>query len=146
MLDGWEQVASTSLDCRRDDLSTASVTRCELNSTEQVLAKVAELPGAIGYSELNLTTRRTGLRTLALDGRRASVEALEKGDDSYPYYGAEYAYTYRRPPANSLADSFLAHIRRGTAQSVIRNHGHMPCETATGARLCDERARHDEGS
>lgn len=143
VLRGWEQVASTSLDCRRDDLSTARVTRCELDSTEQVLAKVAELPGAIGYSELNLTARRTGLRRLALDGRAASVETLERGDATYPYYGAEYAYTYRRPPANSLADSFLAHVRRGTAQSVIRNHGHVPCETATGARLCDERARDD---
>lgn len=144
VLDGWEQVASTSLDCRRDDLSAASVTRCELDSTEQVLAKVADTPGAIGYSELTLATSRAGLHALALDGHEASVETLEKGDDTYPYYGAEYAYTYRRPPANSLADSFLAHVRRGTAQSVIRGHGHVPCETATGARLCDERARNDE--
>jgi ABC-type phosphate transport system substrate-binding protein len=144
VLDGWEQVASTSLDCRRDDLSAASVTRCELDSTEQVLAKVADTPGAIGYSELTLATSRAGLHALALDGHEASVETLEKGDDTYPYYGAEYAYTYRRPPANSLADSFLAHIRRGTAQSVISGHGHVPCETATGARLCDERARVDQ--
>ncbi|MGW0711033.1 PstS family phosphate ABC transporter substrate-binding protein [Streptomyces sp. NPDC002643] len=144
VLDGWERVASTSLDCRRDDLS-AAVTRCELDSTEQVLAKVAEIPGAIGYTELTLAAGRPGLRRLSLDGHAASVDRLERGDATYPYYGAEYAYTYRRPAADSLADSFLAHIRRGTAQNVIRGHGHVPCETATGARLCDERARDDEG-
>ncbi|WP_055717720.1 PstS family phosphate ABC transporter substrate-binding protein [Streptomyces torulosus] len=146
VLNGWERVPSTSLDCRRDDLSAPdAVTRCELDSTEQVLTTVARLPGAIGYSELTVATGRPGLLGLALDGREPSVENLETGDASYPYYGAEYAYTYRRPPADSLADSFLAHLRRGTAQSVIRGQGHVPCETATGARLCDERAREDGG-
>ncbi|WP_338146155.1 PstS family phosphate ABC transporter substrate-binding protein [Streptomyces scabichelini] len=145
VLDSWERVPSTSLDCRGKEDSSYPVTRCELDSTEQVLDKVAELPGAIGYSELSQAMDHNGLRRLAIDGRQSSVEDLEQGENAYPYYGLEYAYTYRRPSPSSLADSFLAYVRRGPAQSVIRGHGHVPCETVTGAELCDEKARSDEG-
>ncbi|WP_246568410.1 PstS family phosphate ABC transporter substrate-binding protein [Streptomyces flaveus] len=144
VLDSWERVPSTSLDCGSKDDSSYPVTRCELGSTEQVLDTVAATAGAIGYSELSQATERRDLRRLAIDGHEASVEDLEKGRNAYPYYGLEYAYTYRRPSANSLTDSFLAYVRRGTAQSVIRGHGHVPCETVTGAKLCDEKARSDE--
>ncbi|GAA2637248.1 hypothetical protein GCM10010307_34620 [Streptomyces vastus] len=137
-------VPSTSLDCRSKDDASSPVTRCELDSTQQVLDTLAEIPGSIGYSELSQATERRGLRRLAIDGHQSSVENLEKGGTAYPYYGLEYAYTYRRPSASSLADSFLAYVRRGTGQSVIRGHGHVPCETVTGGKLCDEKARSDE--
>ncbi len=143
VLDSWEQVPSTSLDCRGQSPSSAPA-RCELDSTQQVLDTVAELDGAIGYSELNQTAGRDGLTRLTIDGHEPSVEDLENGDNAYPYYGLEYAYTYRRPSAGSLAGSFLAYIRSGSAQNLIRGQGHVSCETTTGAQLCDEQAKNDE--
>ncbi|MEV0480141.1 substrate-binding domain-containing protein [Streptomyces sp. NPDC050508] len=130
------EIANSSVDCVHKDDPTAPVIRCELDSTEQVLAQVAELPGAIGYSELTLASGAKGLHTLQLDGHPPSVDAIEHGTSAYPYREIEYAYTYGRPPADSLASSFLTYLSRGNGQDVIRTHGHIPCWTAEGMKLC----------
>jgi hypothetical protein len=113
------------LDRVHKDDATAPVVRCELDSTEQVLSTVAGLPGAIGSSEVNPATGYKGLHRLTLHGHTASVEDLEHGTSSYPYREIEYAYTYGRPPADSLASGFLTCISRGNGQDVIRTHGHL---------------------
>ncbi|MHA5054206.1 substrate-binding domain-containing protein [Streptomyces sp. SD15] len=135
---GRGEIANSSLDCVSKDDVTAPVVRCELDSTDQVLSTVARLPGAIGYSELNLATGYKGLRRLTLDGHRPSVEQLEHGAGDYPYREIEYAYTYGQPPADSLASSFLAYISRGSGQDVIRTHGHLPCGTPVGLKICGD--------
>lgn len=112
VLGAWERVPSTSLDCVRKDDATAPVTRCELDSTQKVLDTVAEIPGAIGYSELTLAASTTrGCRPVALDGAAASVADIENGRSDYPYRGVEYAYTYNRPPMR-LARRELPRLRR----------------------------------
>ncbi|MFJ3823174.1 substrate-binding domain-containing protein [Streptomyces nodosus] len=136
---GRGEIANSSLDCVHKDDATAPVVRCELDSTEQVLNAVATLPGAIGYSELNLAEGHSGLRLPALDGHRPSVEELEHGGSDYPYREIEYAYTYGQPPADSLASSFLTYISRGSGQDIIRTHGHLPCGTPVGLRICGGR-------
>ncbi|PZT68983.1 phosphate ABC transporter substrate-binding protein [Streptomyces sp. SW4] len=133
---GRGEIANSSLDCVGKDDRTAPVVRCELDSTQQVLAAVARTPGAIGYSELNLAARADGVRRLSLDGDPPSVDALERGTSGYPYREIEYAYTYGRPPADSLASSFLTYLTRANGQDVIRTHGHVPCWTPAGLRLC----------
>lgn len=133
---GRGEMANSSVDCVHKDDPTAPVTRCELDSTDQVLSEVAQLPGAVGYSELNLATRAEGLHVLDLDGNAPSVEAIEHGRSAYPYREIEYAYTYGRPPADSLASSFLTYLSRGNGQDVIRTHGHVPCWTPEGMKLC----------
>ncbi|MFB7502545.1 substrate-binding domain-containing protein [Streptomyces broussonetiae] len=133
---GRGEMANSSVDCVHKDDATAPVTRCELDSTEQVLNEVAQLPGAIGYSELNLATDAKGLRVLDLDGNAPSVDAIEHGHNTYPYREIEYAYTYGQPPADSLASSFLTYLIRGTGQDIIRTHGHVPCWTPEGMKLC----------
>ncbi|MFD7131953.1 substrate-binding domain-containing protein [Streptomyces sp. NPDC059894] len=133
---GRGEIANSSVDCLSKDDPTASVVRCELDSTEQVLSTVAVIPGAIGYSELNVADRAEGLHALRLDGDPASVDAIENGTSDYPYREIEYAYTYGRPPADSLASSFLTYLTRGNGQDVIRTHGHLPCWTPEGLRLC----------
>ncbi|MEU1040281.1 substrate-binding domain-containing protein [Streptomyces sp. NPDC005907] len=135
---GRGEIANSSLDCVHKDDAEAPVVRCELDSTEQVLDTVARLPGAIGYSELTLATGFAGLHRLALDGHDPSVEELEQGTGDYPYREIEYAYTYGRPPAASLASSFLAYVSRGAGQDVVRTHGHLPCGTPVGLRICGE--------
>lgn len=133
---GRGEMANSSVDCVHKDDATAPVTRCELDSTDQVLSEVAELRGAVGYSELNLATAAKGLHVLRLDGNPPSVDAIEHDDSTYPYREIEYAYTYGQPPADSLASSFLTYLTRGTGQDVIRTHGHVPCWTPEGLKLC----------
>ncbi|MFJ9821586.1 substrate-binding domain-containing protein [Streptomyces sp. NPDC101151] len=133
---GRGEMANSSVDCVHKDDATAPVTRCELDSTDQVLTQVARLPGAIGYSELNLATRAKGLHVLTLDTEAPSVDAIEHGHSAYPYREIEYAYTYGRPPADSLASSFLTYLSRGNGQDIIRTHGHVPCWTPEGMKLC----------
>ncbi|MFC7846029.1 substrate-binding domain-containing protein [Streptomyces sp. NPDC057382] len=133
---GRGETANSSVDCLHKDDPTAPVPRCELDSTEQVLATVAGLPGAAGYSELNLAARAKGLHALRLDGDPPSVDAVGHGTSDYPYREIEYAYTYGRPPAHSLAAGFLAYLSRGNGQDVVRTHGHVPCWTPEGLTLC----------
>lgn len=102
---------------------------------------MAEVPGAIGYSELTLATGHKGLRPVALDGAAASVADIENGRSDYPYRGVEYAYTYNRPPAGSLAASFLAYVVQGTGESVIRAHGQLSCSASKALRMCDDGGR-----
>ncbi|MCW7942711.1 phosphate ABC transporter substrate-binding protein [Streptomyces hygroscopicus] len=135
---GRGEIANSSLDCVHKDDAAAPVVRCELDSTGQVLNTVATLPGAIGYSELNLAVGHPGVRLLDLDAHHPSVEELEHGGTDYPYREIEYAYTYGRPPADSLASSFLTYIGQGSGQNVIRTHGHLPCGTPVGLKICAE--------
>ncbi|WP_427921651.1 substrate-binding domain-containing protein [Streptomyces sp. cg40] len=130
------EIANSSVDCVHKDDPTAPVIRCELDSTDQVLSEVAEVPGAIGYSELTLASHAKGLHVLTLDGHTVSVDAIEQGTSSYPYREIEYAYTYGTPPDDSLTSSFLNYLTQGVGQDVIRVHGHIPCGTVEGMRLC----------
>ncbi|MFJ6568920.1 substrate-binding domain-containing protein [Streptomyces sp. NPDC091292] len=134
---GEGEPANTSLDCVNRDNAGPSLIRCELEGTDQVLAMVARLPGAIGYSELRAADGVKGLHTLSLDGKAPSLDALRAGDkNGYPYREIEYAYTFRRPPAESLAASFIAFMSRGTGQDIIRDLGHLPCQTTEGFGIC----------
>ncbi|MFI9648870.1 PstS family phosphate ABC transporter substrate-binding protein [Streptomyces sp. NPDC052040] len=136
VLGTWERVPSTSLDCVHRDDRSAPVTRCELGSTQEVLDRVAAIPGAIGYSELNLALGHRGLRRVSLDGAAASGEDIEYRRSGYPYRGVEYAYTYGRPPTGSLTARFLAYVGQSTGEDVIRAHGHLPCSAPAVAPLC----------
>ncbi|MFF3316629.1 substrate-binding domain-containing protein [Streptomyces sp. NPDC003035] len=133
---GRNEPANSSLDCVTKDDREAPVVRCELDSTEQVLTTVAKLPGAIGYTELRSGSGLKGAHRVAIDGRMANVDEI--GDSTYPYREIEYAYTWGQPPADSLTSSFLAYLSRGSGQDVIRTHGHLPCATPKGLRICGD--------
>lgn len=133
---GRNEPAQSSRDCATKDDPQAPVIRCELDSTEQVLSAVGRLDGAIGYSELRSGTRLSGAHQLAIDSAVPSVDTI--GTGTYPFREIEYAYTYGRPPADSLASSFLAYLSRGNGQDVIRTYGHLPCATPQGLRVCGE--------
>ncbi|MEU2234239.1 substrate-binding domain-containing protein [Streptomyces vietnamensis] len=128
--------ANSSQDCQTSDDPESKVVRCELDSTEQVLAIVAKLPGALGYSELRATDGRKGLHRVAVDGRRPVVDEI--GASPYPYREIEYAYTWGLPRTDSLTSSFLTYLRSGRGQDVIGAHGHLPCATPKGLKVCGE--------
>ncbi|MFF5919212.1 hypothetical protein ACFY8C_12760 [Streptomyces flavochromogenes] len=83
------------------------------------------------------TSGLKGLHRVAIDGRRPVLDEL--GESSYPYRVIEYAYTWREPKADSLTASFLTCLRWGSGQDIIRVHGHLPCSTPKGLRICGER-------
>ncbi|MFB7515405.1 substrate-binding domain-containing protein [Streptomyces sp. NPDC056144] len=133
---GRNELANSSLNCATIDDPEAKVVRCELDSTEQVLSTVARTPGAIGYAELRGGKGVKGLHRVAIDGRGASVDEI--GSSPYPYREIEYAYTWGMPPADSLTSSFLTYLIRGGGQDVVLTHGHLPCSTPKGLRICGE--------
>jgi ABC-type phosphate transport system substrate-binding protein len=138
VLAGADEPPASSDDCVNRTVRTAAVLRCELDSTEQVLDTVARTPGAIGYSELRAASppeAPRGLHRVTLDGRTPDPDRL--AGSGYPYREIEYAYTYGRPPADSLASSFLSYaVDNGTGKGVVATHGHLPCGTAVGLRVC----------
>ncbi|MGP4086813.1 substrate-binding domain-containing protein [Streptomyces sp. KR55] len=128
VLKGWERAPSTSLDCTPPEPAGDTVTRCELASTKAVLDKVAEQPGAIGYSELTTAEERgDDVRRVPLDGDQPDDQQIELGATHYPYKDIEYAYTHGTPRPGSLAASFLAYLGESSSQDVIREKGHLPC-------------------
>lgn len=90
------ELATSSRDCVTKDYADAPVLRCELDGTDQVLAEVAELDGAIGYSELRGGDVPEGAHRVSIDGTTPSVDTL--ATSGYPYREIEYAYTYGSPP------------------------------------------------
>ncbi|MFB6633962.1 substrate-binding domain-containing protein [Streptomyces sp. NPDC056362] len=133
---GHNEPANSSRDCEHADDPAARVIRCELDSTEQVLSAVARLPGALGYAELRASDGREGLHRVSVDGRRPAVDEL--GTSPYPYREIEYAYTWGVPRADSLTADFLTYLRSGRGQDVISAHGHLPCSTPKGLKVCGE--------
>ncbi|MFF6775440.1 substrate-binding domain-containing protein [Streptomyces sp. NPDC012637] len=133
---GRNEPANSSRNCAAKDDPEAVVIRCELDSTEQVLSTVASLPGALGYTELRSGTGLKGLHRIAVDGRRPRVDEL--GSSPYPYREIEYAYTWGQPAPGSLTSSFLVYLGRGGGQDVVAGHGHLPCATPKGLRICGE--------
>lgn len=69
-----------------------------------------------------------------LDGRVPSIEAVRTR--TYPFWEPEYAYTYTRPPANSLTSKFLDYLAGDTGRNVIEKHGHLPCSVPENQRAC----------
>jgi ABC-type phosphate transport system substrate-binding protein len=136
VLGGQGEPAFTSRDCQHKNSPQDKVIRCELDTTQQVLDTVAKLPGAIGYSELRAATTSKGLHSLRLNGQAPSIQAI--GDSSYPFTEIEYAYTYGRPPTDSLATSFLNYLIRGSGQDVMKAHGQLPCYTPEGLKRCQK--------
>ncbi|MFD9646418.1 phosphate ABC transporter substrate-binding protein, partial [Streptomyces sp. NPDC059082] len=69
----------------------------------------------------------------------APARALDElGTSPYPYREIEYAYTWGVPRADSLTADFLTYLRSGRGQDVISAHGHLPCSTPKGLKVCGE--------
>lgn len=140
---GGNEISRTSDNCRTPNFAKDSVVRCELDSTQEVLKTVARTPGAIGYAELRSAEgSATGgeVRLPRLDGRAPSIEAVRTR--TYPFWEPEYAYTYTRPPANSLTSKFLDYLAGDTGRNIIEKHGHLPCSVPENQGACQLAAGH----
>ncbi|MGQ4614663.1 substrate-binding domain-containing protein [Nocardia sp. R7R-8] len=98
--------------------------QCEVQVTADMRKAVAEIPGAIGYSEFAEAVG-AGLPTITIDGVGASRDAAVRR--TYPFWGVEYAYSNGELPGGSLAASFLHFLTDQTGEEVVRAHGNAPC-------------------
>lgn len=135
VLNGRWVPGDNSTDCREAGAGApAGVVRCSRASTEDVLDAVAQVPGAVGYSELGIAAERTDVLPVRIDGHAATLEGALHS--AYPYWQTEYAYTYGEPKADSLAASFLRYLTNQVGKDVVRAHGHRPCAELGNPVLC----------
>ncbi|MFF5291403.1 PstS family phosphate ABC transporter substrate-binding protein [Paractinoplanes globisporus] len=135
ILGGIREPGTNSDDCHnRDPGSPLGVVRCARDSTDAVLRTVADVPGAMGYSELGAATDRKGLTAIHIDGHPATVVEADHG--TYPFWETEFGYTVGEPRANSLAASFLRYLTNQVGADIIRSHGDRPCAELANPQLC----------
>ncbi|MEU7765189.1 substrate-binding domain-containing protein [Nocardia sp. NPDC049190] len=103
---------------------TTSSAHCEVQLTADMRKAVAEIPGAIGYTEF-AEAIDAALPTVAIDGVGAGRDAALRR--TYPFWGVEYAYSNGELPGDSLAASFLHFLIDQSGKEVLRAHGNAPC-------------------
>ncbi|MEV0278251.1 substrate-binding domain-containing protein [Streptomyces sp. NPDC050610] len=122
---GTEPVASSD-DCRnKDRIPSARFVNCELSSTDQLVAEVNRVPGAIGYGEMSAATKQPNVNRLLLDGGEPDIERVRQ--NTYPFWAVENFYTYGPPKDGSLTAKFLTYLSSDTAKNTMRTYGHVPC-------------------
>ena len=91
------------------------------NSSQAMVALVARLPGAIGYSALATLTPQ--VRTVAINGKQAASETIAAG--TYAFWGYEHMYTLNTNQSTLLA-AFLSFMVTESVQAVARRMGYIP--------------------
>jgi ABC-type phosphate transport system substrate-binding protein len=125
VLGGDQELGISSDDCRRDDDPVAKYHRCEVGTTEELLSRVNEIEGAIGYAELGGARKYTEITVASVDG--VVPDAAKVSDGSYKFWEVEHAYTYKTPEAGSLTAAFLDYLRSTEARPVLSRGGLVPC-------------------
>ncbi|MEU1982400.1 substrate-binding domain-containing protein [Nocardia sp. NPDC019395] len=108
--------------------------RCQTGSTGEQLGEVAELPGAIGYGEYADAADRAGVVGVTIGGVSASRDAAV--DETYPFWGVEYAFSYGDFAADSIGASFVRFLLQEAGQDVIRHYGNQPCAELADPSRC----------
>jgi phosphate transport system substrate-binding protein len=108
---------------------------CEVESTQTMLQKVAQIPGAIGHSEVSNAATAKDVIKLAIDRIPATLDGVQHG--RYPYWQTEYAYTYGVPPADSIAAAFLRYLTDQGGKDILREFDDQPCSVTAFPLLCE---------
>ncbi|TCC32870.1 PstS family phosphate ABC transporter substrate-binding protein [Kribbella speibonae] len=126
VLGGVQELGITSDDCRRDDdAAAAKYHRCEVGTTDELLARVNDIDGAIGYAELGTARKFPELAAVTIDN--VVPDTSKVADRSYKFWEVEHAYTYQAPDAKSLTAAFLDYMRSTQARPVLERGGLVPC-------------------
>ncbi|MEV0284664.1 MULTISPECIES: substrate-binding domain-containing protein [unclassified Kribbella] len=129
VLDGDQELGISSDDCRRDD-PAAKFHRCEVGTTEELLTRVNEIDGAIGYAELGGTRKYPEIAVASIDA--VVPDAAKVADGTYKFWEVEHAYTYKTPAADSLTAAFLEYLRSPQVRPVLARGGLVPCNDLPG--------------
>ncbi|MGY4766036.1 PstS family phosphate ABC transporter substrate-binding protein [Kribbella sp. CWNU-51] len=125
VLGGDQELGISSDDCRQDDDPVATYHRCEVGTTEELLTRVNEIDGAIGYAELGGARKFPGIAVATVDDVVPDSSKVAAG--TYKFWEVEHAYTYRAPEAGSLTAAFLDYLRSTQARPVLERSGLVPC-------------------
>ncbi len=124
VLGGGQELGISSEDCKNKD-RTATYYRCEVNTTDELLARVNTIDGAIGYADLGGARKYTGMTVVTLDG--ITPDAAHVASGTYKFWEIEYAYTFRAPEKDSLQQVFLDYLLSERSRPVLARDGLIPC-------------------
>jgi ABC-type phosphate transport system substrate-binding protein len=125
VLAGDQELGISSDDCRTKDDPVAKDYRCEVGTTEEVLSRVNEIEGAIGYAELGGSLKYAGINVASIDGVVADSSKVAEG--LYKFWEVEHAYTYRSAKPDSLQAAFLDYLSSSKAEPILSRDGLIPC-------------------
>jgi PBP superfamily domain len=116
----------SSYNCLTKDAAPDSpVIRCEVSDTGTLLARVNDIPGAIGYAQISDAATPPNVETIKLNGWDPTIGDVQQG--AYPFWTVEYLYTYGNPAGGSLSTSFLNFLNTSTAKDIPRSQDYTPC-------------------
>ncbi|MBM7769815.1 ABC-type phosphate transport system substrate-binding protein [Actinokineospora baliensis] len=121
----------------------ARVIRCERDSNADLIAKIRDVPGAIGYADApSVAQARTQgqLKSISIDGK--TYDTTAELESSYPFWTVEHLYTKGDPAADSLLGAFTDYIRKHDSGRLrLQDSGYLPCTTPEGVSLslCNNR-------
>ncbi|QUQ71563.1 PstS family phosphate ABC transporter substrate-binding protein [Kutzneria sp. CA-103260] len=137
LLDNAPEPPADSYNCvdRDPGLPASPATRCEMQSTGDVLGQVNANPGAIGYAEMSATssaetTKYQNVQQVQLNGYGPDPQSVK--NNQYPFWTVEYFYSYGIPAEGSLISTFLTFMTGDTAKTAMQNYGHIPCVDGAG--------------
>jgi phosphate transport system substrate-binding protein len=125
VLAGDQELGISSDDCRTKDDPVAKDYRCEVGTTEELLSRVNDIEGAIGYAELGGSLKYPGINVASIDGVVADSSKVAEG--TYKFWEVEHAYTYRAAHPDSLQAAFLDYLASTKAQPILARDGLIPC-------------------
>jgi ABC-type phosphate transport system substrate-binding protein len=138
VLGGDQELGITSDDCRKDDDAAVAQTgavgrgrnqkqyhRCEVGTTEELLTRVNEIDGAIGYAELGGARKFPDVTIATIDNVVPDSSKVASG--AYKFWEVEHAYTYQTPETGTLTAIFLEYVRSPKARPILERSGLVPC-------------------
>lgn len=125
VLAGDQELGISSDNCLTKDDPVAKHHRCEVGTTAELLTRVNELEGAIGYAELGTSRKFPAVTVVSIDGVVPDDETV--GDRRYRFWEVEYAYTYKSPKVDSLQQAFLEYLESDQAAPILTRDGLVPC-------------------
>ncbi|MFC5267276.1 PstS family phosphate ABC transporter substrate-binding protein [Kribbella qitaiheensis] len=125
VLAGDQELGISSDDCRTKDDPVAKHHRCEVGTTEELLSRVNDIEGAIGYAELGGSRKYPAVTVVSIDG--VVPDASKVADRSYRFWEVEHAYTYKTPGQDSLQEAFLDYLGSMQARPILARDGLVPC-------------------
>jgi phosphate transport system substrate-binding protein len=128
------QVSRSHVSCKAlEDIPPAGAAHCDVQVTKDMLQAVAELRGAIGYSELS-EAGTAQVSTVAVDGIAATSDAAM--NRTYPFWGIEFAYSYGELPGDSLSAAFRRYLTDEAGRNVLAAHGNVACADLPDPTRC----------
>ncbi|MCO5993290.1 substrate-binding domain-containing protein [Actinoallomurus rhizosphaericola] len=139
---GRSEGAASSTECRESSPPLHAPTiRCELRTTGELIDKVAQTPGAVGYADAPTAkaeaARLQRFHVVTLDGRLPEATSIAQG---YPFWTVEYLYTAGAPAGSSLLRNLIAFLGSANARAELSIRGYPPCIDRNGDRnpLCTQ--------